>query len=33
VLAGPGVMLLSGALIGLFSLWLINRNLIEPIRG
>ncbi len=25
-------MLVSGALIGLLSLWLINRNLVEPIR-
>ena len=33
VLVGLAIMLLSGVLIGLFSLWLINRNLILPIRG
>ena len=33
VMVGLAIMLLSGALIGLFSLWLINRNLILPIRG
>ncbi len=33
VLVGLAIMLVSGALIGLFSLWLINRNLILPIRG
>jgi methyl-accepting chemotaxis protein len=33
MMAGLAIMLLSGALIGLFSLWLINRNLILPIRG
>ncbi|WP_285428682.1 methyl-accepting chemotaxis protein [Pseudomonas sp. lyk4-R2A-8] len=33
VVVGLGIMLLSGVLIGLFSLWLINRNLIQPIRG
>jgi methyl-accepting chemotaxis protein len=33
VLLGLAIMLLSGVLIGLFSLWLINRNLILPIRG
>ncbi len=33
VMVGLAVMLLSGVLIGLFSLWLINRNLILPIRG
>ena len=32
VLLGIIVMLVSGALIGLLSLWLINRNLVEPIR-
>jgi methyl-accepting chemotaxis protein len=26
------VMLVSGALIGLFSLWLVNRSLVQPIR-
>ena len=30
---GLTVMLLSSALIGLFSLWLVNRNMITPIRG
>ncbi|NMX94892.1 MULTISPECIES: methyl-accepting chemotaxis protein [unclassified Pseudomonas] len=33
VMLGLAVMVLSGMLIGLFSLWLINRNLILPIRG
>ena len=33
VMAGLAIMLLSGVVIGLFSLWLINRNLILPIRG
>ncbi|MGY2376699.1 methyl-accepting chemotaxis protein [Pseudomonas sp. SDO524_S393] len=33
VLAGLAIMVLSGVLIGLLSLWLINRNLILPIRG
>ncbi|WP_439864245.1 methyl-accepting chemotaxis protein [Pseudomonas antarctica] len=33
VMVGLAIMLLSGVLIGLFSLWLINRNLILPIRG
>ncbi|VVP18285.1 Methyl-accepting chemotaxis protein CtpH [Pseudomonas fluorescens] len=32
VLSGIVVMLASGLLIGLLSLWLINRNLVEPIR-
>ncbi|APC17957.1 methyl-accepting chemotaxis protein [Pseudomonas frederiksbergensis] len=32
VLLGILVMLASGLLIGLFSLWLVNRNLVEPIR-
>ena len=32
VLLGIVVMLGSGLLIGLLSLWLVNRNLIEPIR-
>ena len=30
---GLTVMLLSSALIGLFSLWLVNRNMITPIRA
>ena len=29
---GLAVLLLSSLLIGLFSLWLVNRNLVEPIR-
>ncbi|KAF2410324.1 methyl-accepting chemotaxis protein [Pseudomonas antarctica] len=33
VMVGLAIMLLSGVLIGLFSLWLINRNLILPIRS
>ncbi|MGK9417645.1 methyl-accepting chemotaxis protein [Pseudomonas cedrina] len=33
VMLGLAIMLLSGVVIGLFSLWLINRNLILPIRG
>ncbi len=32
VLLGIVVMLASGLLIGLLSLWLVNRNLVEPIR-
>ncbi|WP_095145316.1 methyl-accepting chemotaxis protein [Pseudomonas sp. Irchel s3b6] len=32
VLAGIVVMLLSGLLIGLLSSWLVNRQLVEPIR-
>lgn len=32
VLLGILVMLVSGLLIGLLSLWLVNRNLVEPIR-
>ncbi len=32
VLLGILVMLASGLLIGLFSLWLVSRNLVEPIR-
>lgn len=32
VLLGIIVMLASGLLIGLLSLWLVNRNLVEPIR-
>ena len=33
VMVGLAIMLLSGVVIGLFSLWLINRTLILPIRG
>jgi len=33
VLVGLAIMVLSSVLIGLFSLWLINRNLILPIRS
>ncbi|KAB0568053.1 methyl-accepting chemotaxis protein [Pseudomonas palleroniana] len=33
VMLGLAIMLLSGVLIGVFSLFLINRNLILPIRG
>jgi methyl-accepting chemotaxis protein len=32
ILLGTVVMLISGLLIALLSLWLLNRNLIEPIR-
>ncbi|MET0848119.1 MAG: methyl-accepting chemotaxis protein [Pseudomonas sp.] len=32
VLLGTLVLLASGLLIGLLSLWLVNRNLVEPIR-
>jgi len=32
VLLGVMVMLASGLLVGLLSLWLVNRNLVEPIR-
>ena len=32
VLLGMVVMLVSALLIGLFSLWLVNRHLVEPIR-
>lgn len=32
VMVGTVVMLASGLLIGLLSLWLINRNLVDPIR-
>ena len=32
ILLGTAVMLVSGLLIGLLSLWLVNRNLIDPIR-
>lgn len=30
---GITIMLVSGVLVGLFSLWLINRNLVTPIRN
>lgn len=33
VFMGLLVMVLSGVLIGLVSLWLVNRTLVEPIRG
>nr|WP_065259301.1 HAMP domain-containing methyl-accepting chemotaxis protein [Pseudomonas bananamidigenes] len=33
VMLGIVVMLASGLLIGLLSLWLVNRNLVEPIRN
>ncbi|WP_335943890.1 methyl-accepting chemotaxis protein [Pseudomonas sp. G166] len=33
IMLGTVVMLVSGALIGLFSLWLVNRNLVQPIRN
>ena len=32
VLLGIVVMLISGVLIGLFSLWLVNRHLVQPIQ-
>ncbi|MDY7565653.1 methyl-accepting chemotaxis protein [Pseudomonas sp. RTC3] len=32
ILLGIAVMLVSGLLIGLLSLWLVNRNLIDPVR-
>lgn len=32
IFLGTAVMLVSGLLIGLLSLWLVNRNLIDPIR-
>src|SRR3546814_13257761 len=32
IMLGTVVMLVSGLLIGLFSLWLVNRNLVQPIR-
>lgn len=32
IIAGTLVMLAAGVLIGLLSLWLVNRNLINPIR-
>ncbi|NUT88543.1 methyl-accepting chemotaxis protein [Pseudomonas corrugata] len=33
ILLGIAVMLVSGLLIGLLSLWLVNRNLVQPIRS
>ncbi|MDU9041929.1 methyl-accepting chemotaxis protein [Pseudomonas corrugata] len=33
ILSGIAVMLLSGLVIGLLSLWLVNRNLVQPIRS
>ncbi|SEN47481.1 methyl-accepting chemotaxis protein [Pseudomonas sp. NFACC39-1] len=33
IMLGTVVMLISGLLIGLFSLWLVNRNLVQPIRN
>ena len=33
IMLGTVVMLVSGVLIGLFSLWLVNRNLVQPIRN
>ncbi|MXR31388.1 methyl-accepting chemotaxis protein [Pseudomonas sp. PICF6] len=33
IMLGTVIMLVSGLLIGLFSLWLINRNLVQPIRN
>jgi len=33
IMLGTLVMLVSGVLIGLFSLWLVNRNLVQPIRN
>lgn len=33
ILLGIVVMLISGLVIGLFSLWLVNRNLVQPIRN
>ncbi|MCJ8204527.1 methyl-accepting chemotaxis protein [Pseudomonas sp. RGM2987] len=33
IMLGVAVMLVSGLLIGLFSLWLVNRNLVQPIRS
>jgi methyl-accepting chemotaxis protein len=33
IMLGIVVMLVSGLLIGLLSLWLINRNLVQPIRA
>lgn len=33
IMLGTVVMLVSGLLIGLFSLWLVNRNLVQPIRN
>lgn len=33
IMLGTVIMLVSGMLIGLFSLWLVNRNLVQPIRN
>ncbi|WP_123487485.1 HAMP domain-containing protein, partial [Pseudomonas brassicacearum] len=33
ILRGTVVMLVSGLLIGVFSLWMVNRNLVQPIRN
>ncbi len=33
IMLGTVIMLVSGLLIGLFSLWLVNRNLVQPIRN
>nr|BFE94855.1 hypothetical protein GCM10020185_53910 [Pseudomonas brassicacearum subsp. brassicacearum] len=33
ILLGTVVMLVSGLLIGVFSLWMVNRNLVQPIRN
>ncbi|WPN62240.1 methyl-accepting chemotaxis protein [Pseudomonas sp. P9_35] len=33
IMLGTVIMLVSGVLIGLFSLWLVNRNLVQPIRS
>lgn len=33
IMLGTVIMLVSGVLIGLFSLWLVNRNLVQPIRN
>ncbi|MCG6573680.1 methyl-accepting chemotaxis protein [Pseudomonas sp. AF32] len=33
IMLGVAVMLVSGLLVGLFSLWLVNRSLVQPIRS
>ncbi|AEV64506.1 methyl-accepting chemotaxis protein [Pseudomonas ogarae] len=33
IMLGTVIMLVSGVLIGLLSLWLVNRNLVQPIRN
>jgi methyl-accepting chemotaxis protein len=33
ILLGTVIMLVSGLLVGLLSLWLVNRNLVQPIRN